>query len=88
MPTQDPPKGDSHRQIAYVCSQCGANVGKDKLTVKRVMFQTAGMRFKTLRSRVVAWLCQSCRDEDPAWCAPPRATAPGLADTKLARGES
>ncbi len=71
------------RHIKYKCTACGKDVGRDNLTVKRAYFTTMGGKFKTLRSRAVAWLCQSCRDNDFDWNRERTAGAPGMANTKL-----
>lgn len=55
------------RHIAYRCSACGASKDRDSLFVKRVYFATMGVKYKILKSRTVAWLCESCRDADPHW---------------------
>jgi hypothetical protein len=74
----------SNRQIQYKCSVCGREEQREDLTVKRVSFQTMGIKFRTIRSRVVAWLCDDCRSEDVAWNMPKAAASPGMADTKIA----
>lgn len=48
----------------YVCSDCGAAVGRSNLYVKRAVFALMGTSGRTLRSRVVAWLCLPCMNED------------------------
>lgn len=84
----------SNRKISYSCTKCGREVGKDNLKVKRVQFKEMGVHGRIEKSRVVAWLCivpngknPSCLDQDEAWATRPLASSPGMADTKLARGE-
>lgn len=72
------------RHIRYECSKCHAPTARDDLTVKRASFVTMGFPYKNIRQRSIAWLCPSCRDADPEWNLPARASAPGMADTKLA----
>lgn len=64
---------------AYKCSRCGQEKARDELVVYRVQFMTMGKPNKTLRSRVLGWLCQSCVEKDPAWNRPVHAASPGLA---------
>jgi hypothetical protein len=51
----------------YVCTRCGRSPGRDSLTVKRVMFTTMGEGPRTLRSRVIDWLCDTCLEADADW---------------------
>lgn len=51
----------------YTCTICGATVDRDGLTVKKSLFQKFGRNGKWLKSRVVAWLCEDCRNADPDW---------------------
>lgn len=61
------------RDIDYKCSKCGAKpVGpggtvKEMLVVKKVLFAEMGTTGRTLKTRVVAWLCPPCTKEDEAW---------------------
>lgn len=56
----------------YRCTRCGQRPApeetkaRDLLTVKKVSFLEMGMGGRTLRSRVVDWLCPACvaKDED------------------------
>lgn len=48
----------------YVCTNCGMDKSKQDLTVKKVLFTDMGEGARTLRSRVVSWLCKSCLEED------------------------
>ncbi len=79
-----PPDNKSNRNIEYKCTVCGKQEIREDLTVKRVSFQTMGVKWKILRSRVVAWLCDDCRDADEVWLMPKAAASPGMADTKIA----
>ncbi len=86
----------SNRQIDYACTECHRVVGKDNLKVKRVQYKEMGVHGRIEKSRVVAWLCMtpqpdgqpSCLDADGAWGTPRLSGSPGMADTKLARGET
>lgn len=81
-PTVTHPKkkeGGSVRE--YRCTNCNRDVGRDNLTVKRVEFCTMGEKFRRLRSRTVAWLCNACREADPAWTAENYYAAPGTKDS-------
>lgn len=55
----------------YKCTICGAAPGlsetesRDLLTVKKVSFLEMGLGGRTLRSRVVGWLCPRCVKADP-----------------------
>jgi hypothetical protein len=51
----------------HVCSVCGEPQDRANLTVKRASFLGFGRNGKLLRSRVVGWLCESCRDKDADW---------------------
>jgi rubredoxin len=61
----------------YKCTRCGAIPGdgtpeeaRELLTVKKVSFLGMGVAAKTLRSRVVEWLCPKCVAKDEDWNAP------------------
>lgn len=58
----------------YRCSRCkrGAEDGvtREVLMVKRVQFMTMGAAPRTLRSRVVEWLCPNCVKADADWQLP------------------
>lgn len=60
----------------YKCTRCGNSPGetpeeaRELLTVKKVSFLGMGTGAKTLRSRVIAWLCPKCVSEDDDWNAP------------------
>lgn len=51
----------------YRCTQCGEETPRELLTVKRVAFLEMGEGAKTLRARVVAWLCPICVATDKDW---------------------
>jgi len=72
-----------NEHIEYKCSKCGTPTPREKLTVKRVQFATIGAGYKTLRNRTVAWLCESCLNDDSAWMQSALAAAPGMKNTKL-----
>jgi hypothetical protein len=69
------------RLVTYVCTGCGEEKPRSDLTVKRVQFATMGAGYKTLKSRTTAWLCNDCRDTDPAWTQSLIFDAPGMVDT-------
>lgn len=73
----------SNAHIKYQCTVCKRTVPREQLTAKRISFQTMGERFKTLRSRVIGWLCEDCREKDSIWNLPKRQSAPGMKGTKL-----
>lgn len=72
--------GDSNRIIEYKCTTCGMDCRRERLVVKRVLYQTMGEGGKTLRSRTVGWLCPNCRLADPDWNRDAITSAPGSAD--------
>lgn len=83
----------SNRNIDYRCTLCQREVGRESLIVKRVQF--VDMNGKTIRTRVVGWLCTvpngdepSCADKDPVSSMPLRVTTPGMKDTRIAQGEA
>jgi ribosomal protein S14 len=94
-PTPIADKHKSNRNIKYACTECGRNVGRDNLKVKRVVFREMGAHGPVVLSRVVGWLCivpaddggMSCLEKDAAWQQPKLSGAPGMADTKLAVAE-
>lgn len=52
----------------YACTRCGKEVpDRNRLTVKKASFHGMGAKAKTLRSRVLAWLCPECLSKDPEW---------------------
>lgn len=75
MPTE---KFPWNKPGAYKCSRCEQQQERDDLVVMRVQFMTMGKPPKTLRSRVVGWLCKSCVEADPAWNRPIHSASPGL----------
>jgi ribosomal protein S14 len=88
------PQRSSNRNIKYECTVCGREVGKANLKVKRTQFREMGRHGSIVASRTTGWLCvipqddgsPSCLDTDPDWNLPPRISAPGLADTRVASG--
>ena len=73
-------KGQSNRNIEYICSACGGRSTKERLHAKRVMFTTIGDKPKTVRSRTVAWLCEVCMMRDYDWNLEAFKSSPGNAD--------
>jgi hypothetical protein len=51
----------------YKCTECDAITPREELTVKRVVFRQMGEFGRTLKGRVVGWLCPDCRDKDAVW---------------------
>ena len=49
----------------YVCSGCLTPTKRADLTVKKAVFFEMGAGAKTIRSRVVDWLCVDCVLRDP-----------------------
>ena len=65
----------SRRSISYSCSECGRNVGRGNLKVKRVQFKEMGFGGPVVRTSTIGWLCivpaedggPSCLDLDLDW---------------------
>ena len=57
--------------VIYKCSVCergeSDGITRELLVVKKVTFQEMGSGARMIRSRVVAWLCPTCRDSDIDW---------------------
>lgn len=51
-------------RYAYKCTECDKPLARENLTVKKVVFQKMGAGGKTVRSRVVHWLCRPCLNKD------------------------
>lgn len=66
----------------YDCTKCGAPVGRELLTVKKVSFLEMGEGGKTLRSRVVGWLCPRCVAMDHEYNLE-KFKAPGMTRTSV-----
>lgn len=49
----------------YRCTKCGIHCGRQNLTVKKAVFLEMGEGARTVRSRVMDWLCLGCLKEDP-----------------------
>lgn len=54
----------------YVCSNCNKPSDRNLLTVKKVLFLEMGVGARTIRSRVVGWLCPPCVATDSQYNAP------------------
>lgn len=67
------------------CTECRLTCSKILLTAKRIQFTEVTNHKKVLKSRVVAWLCEKCRDADPDWQLEAREAAPGLKSPALER---
>lgn len=62
---------DTKYTKTYACTKCGTEVSdRDRLTVKKSSFHGMGAKARTIRSRVVAWLCPECLKVDPDWNRP------------------
>lgn len=68
----------SRYQTTYECGNCGAETERERLTVKKVEFREMGSRAKTVKSRVVAWLCPACLVKDPVWNMEPFSESPNV----------
>lgn len=49
----------------YACTRCHTPTSREQLTVKLAMFREMGEGARTVRSRVIDWLCATCLDSDP-----------------------
>lgn len=58
---------DDKAPTYHECTRCGKYKQRSDISVKRSVFMTFGRNPKTIRSRVVAWLCDECRAADPDW---------------------
>lgn len=54
----------------YKCTVCNTEQPRNLLTVKKVLFLEMGVGARTLRSRVVGWLCPPCVAKDADYNAP------------------
>jgi len=59
--------GKTRYEKSYACTRCGTPTARDKLTVKKSVFTTMGTGAKTVRSRVLDWLCPPCLASDQEW---------------------
>lgn len=48
----------------YACTRCRRPYPREELTVKKAVFLEMGEGARTIRSRVVAWLCHYCLEKD------------------------
>lgn len=72
--------------IEYKCAVCGRIRQRDQLAAKRVSFMEMGEGAKTIRARVVSWLCKDpCMLKDPDYNRERFAESPGYADTEIGR---
>ena len=83
------PKNNFKRDIKYICSQCGREVGQGNLVAESVQFRGLGANRRVFMTRTMRWLCQipngtkpSCFEQHPAYTAKQFVDAPGWADTK------
>lgn len=78
---------DTRYTRTYACTKCGAEVAdRDRLTVKKSSFHNMGAKARTLRSRVVHWLCPECLKADPDWNRPAYSDPSEAGDTVTIRG--
>lgn len=49
----------------YICTSCLSPTRRADLTVKKAVFLEMGAGAKTIRSRVIDWLCADCLASDP-----------------------
>lgn len=78
-------QGTVNREIVYKCSVCDHVRPRDELIVKRAVFLEMGRNAKQLKSRVVAWVCKSCIEDDEDWNAEKYRESPGLKDVFRAK---
>lgn len=63
-------------KVEYKCTRCGTEpaangmLPRELLTVKKVLFVEMGAGGRTLKSRVLDWLCPSCVVGDPDYKLP------------------
>jgi hypothetical protein len=48
----------------YVCTSCGKSCQRKDLVVKKALFTEMGEGARTVRARVIHWLCPKCLLED------------------------
>lgn len=55
------------------CTACGEMFPRDDMTAKRVEFTTIGTKgkWRRIKSRTVAHLCDACREKDSDWNVKP-----------------
>jgi hypothetical protein len=51
----------------YRCTKCKRDCKRAELTVKKAVFLEMGEGARTVRSRVMEWLCESCLEVDPEY---------------------
>lgn len=72
------------------CSNCDNKTSPELLAIKRVQFLDRTNNKKILKSRVVAWLCESCLNKDEDWnreaYSSPGHDSPALERVRAARG--
>ncbi|HEY6021731.1 MAG TPA: hypothetical protein VIY48_18235 [Candidatus Paceibacterota bacterium] len=55
------------REIEYKCTSCGQPQSRSDLIVKKVVFLEMGAGGRTIKSRVIHWLCRVCKSRDVDW---------------------
>lgn len=73
-------------ELNYSCTRCKKNTPRDELTVKKSVFLEMGELARTIRSRVVDWLCPECVVKDLDWRRPPN-QIPGNSTLVELRGQ-
>lgn len=71
-----------YRKYFYKCADCGKSFRRDRLRVKRAMFQTMGKPAQTVRSRTVKWVCVKCMEQDPDYIREAYQASPGFEDMR------
>lgn len=71
-----------YRKYFYKCADCGRSFPRDRLRVKRAVFQTMGAQAKTLRSRVIKWVCVKCMENDVDYSREKYQASPGFEDMR------
>jgi hypothetical protein len=66
------------------CSGCDNITSPELLTVKKAVFYPKGQPKKTVKSVVLAWLCEACLEKDPDFNRPPY-SGPGHTSPALQR---
>lgn len=51
----------------YRCTNCSRDCNRELLTVKKTVFLEMGIGGRTVRSRVIGWLCPDCTADDTDW---------------------
>lgn len=71
-----------YRKYFYKCAECDRSLPRDRLRVKRVVFQTMGRQAQTLRSRTLKWVCVRCMENDVDYNREKYQASPGFEDMR------